>query len=192
MKQNKIAITGGIGSGKSAVAGILQSIGYVVIDCDEITRQLYQKQSTVKLIADAFGAEFVADGKVDKKKLGAAVFSDEAKLKKLNSIVHPLIFEELNRQAENCGKETVFVEIPLLFETGMQKAFDKIWLVTASEKTRIERVKSRDGLDEVQIKNRINSQMKDEQKVKFVNAVINNDGNLQDLKTAVETCLKKL
>ncbi len=192
MNRIKIALTGGIGSGKSAVAAILQRHGYFVIDCDEITKKLYQKQSTVKLIADTFGCEFVSDSKIDTKKLGAAVFADEKKLKKLNLLVHPLIFEEMKAQTEKSGADIVFVQIPLLFETCMQNYFDKIWLITAKEEARISRVKNRDNLDETQIKNRINSQMKDEEKAKFADVVINNDGSLQDLQETVANCIKNL
>ena len=136
MRQNKkIAITGGIGSGKSAVSQILASKGYFVLDCDQITKQLYQKDQTTSAICQNFGQEFVVDGKVDTKKLGAYVFADESRVKKLNEVMHPLIFAELDRQIVESGARVVFVQIPLLFETGMQNEFDDIWLVTADEYT---------------------------------------------------------
>ena len=110
MKQNKkIAITGGIGSGKSAVSQILASKGYFVLDCDHITKQLYQKQRTVEQIAQNFGSEFVADGKVDTRKLGAYVFADQSRVAKLNSVMNPLIFDELDRQINESGQKVVFV-----------------------------------------------------------------------------------
>lgn len=192
MKQIKIAITGGIGSGKSTVAEVLKNKGCFVIDCDDITKQLYKNDITAKLIAENFGNEFVRDGKTEVKKLASVVFADENKLQKLNAIMHPLIFGELDRQMSTCGKDVVFVQIPLLFETGKQNMFDKIWLVTAKEETRINRVKYRDGLDETQIKNRIKNQMNDEKKAKFAHTIINNDGSLRQLQEVIEECLKNL
>lgn len=193
MKQNKkIAITGGIGSGKSAVSQILASKGYFVVDCDQITKQLYQKQKTVEQIAQNFGNQFVCDGKVDTKKLGAYVFADQHRVQKLNSVMHPLIFEELDRQIDESGQKIVFVQIPLLFETGMQNQFDDVWLVTADEQTRIQRVVIRDGLDVEQIKNRIKNQMDDEKKSQFVHTIIKNDGDLQQLEVVVDSCIKGL
>ena len=193
MKQNKkIAITGGIGSGKSVVSQILASKGYFVLDCDQITKQLYQKQKTVEQIAQNFGGEFVCDGKVDTKKLGAYVFADKQRVQQLNSVMHPLIFEELDRQIDESGQKIVFVQIPLLFETGMQNQFDDVWLVTADEQTRIQRVIARDGLDVEQIKNRIKNQMDDEKKSQFVHTIIKNDGDLQQLEVVVDSCIKGL
>ena len=193
MKQNKkIAITGGIGSGKSAVSQILASKGYFVLDCDVITKQLYQKEQTIKAINQNFGCEFVFDGKVDTKKLGAYVFADEKRVQKLNQVMHPLIFDELDRQIVESGQKVVFVQIPLLFETGMQNNFDDIWLVTANEQTRIKRVIVRDNLDVEQIKNRIKNQMDDEKKSQLVHTIIKNDGTLEELSSVVESCIKGL
>ena len=193
MRQNKkIAITGGIGSGKSAVSQILASKGYFVLDCDQITKQLYQKDQTTSAICQNFGQEFVVDGKVDTKKLGAYVFADESRVKKLNEVMHPLIFAELDRQIVESGARVVFVQIPLLFETGMQNEFDDIWLVTADEQTRINRVVVRDNIDVEQIKNRIKNQMNDEQKSKFVHTIIKNDGSFEQLQSVVERCIKGL
>ena len=193
MKQNKkIAITGGIGSGKSAVSQILASKGYFVLDCDQITKQLYQKDQTTNAICQNFGCEFVVAGKVDTKKLGAYVFADKTRVQKLNEVMHPLIFAELDRQIIESGESVVFVQIPLLFETGMQNQFDDIWLVTADEQTRISRVTVRDNLDVEQIKNRIKNQMNDEQKSKFVHTIIKNDGSFEQLQSVVESCIKGL
>ena len=193
MRQNKkIAITGGIGSGKSAVSQILESKGYFVLDCDQITKQLYKKQQTIEAIETNFGSQFVFDGGVDTKKLGAYVFAQQDRVKKLNAVMHPLIFAELDRQIEASGKNIVFVQIPLLFETGMQNHFDDVWLVTADEQTRIQRVVARDGLDIEQIKNRIKNQMDDEKKSQFVHTIIKNDGDLQQLDSVVQKCTEGL
>ena len=193
MRQNKkIAITGGIGSGKSAVSQILASKGYFVLDCDQITKQLYQKQRTTEQIATNFGNEFVVDGKVDTKKLGAYIFADKSRVEKLNAIMHPLIFDELDRQINESGQKIVFVQIPLLFETGMQNQFDDVWLVVADEQTRISRVVVRDNLDVEQIKNRIKNQMDDEKKSKFVHTIIKNNGTFKELECAVDECIKRL
>ncbi|MBR5145929.1 MAG: dephospho-CoA kinase [Clostridia bacterium] len=193
MKQNKkIAITGGIGSGKSAVSQILASKGWFVLDCDQITKQLYQKQATTDAISINFGSEFVVDGRVDTKKLGAYVFADQSRVQKLNQVMHPLIFAELDKQIVESGQKVVFVQIPLLFETGMQNEFDDVWLVVADEQTRISRVVVRDNLDVEQIKNRIKNQMDDEKKAQFVHTIIKNNGTLNQLEKAVDECIKRL
>ena len=193
MKQNKrIAITGGIGSGKSAVSQILASKGWFVLDCDQITKQLYQNKKTTDKIAQNFGSEFVVDGRVETKKLGAYIFADKSRVQKLNAVMHPLIFEELDRQIAESGQKVVFVQIPLLFETGMQNNFDDVWLVVADEQTRISRVIARDNLDIEQIKNRIKNQMDDEKKSKFVHTIIKNNGTLGELEKAVDECIKRL
>lgn len=193
MKPNKvIALTGGIGSGKSKVAQILQSEGCFVLDCDQITKQLYQKQGVLDMIADNFGKNFVVGGKLDVKNFAAQVFADGAQVQKLNGLMHPLIFAEMDRQIAESGQKTVFVQIPLLFETGAQDRFDEVWLITAPESVRVRRVKARDGIDEEQIKNRIKNQMSDEKKAEFAHTIINNDGDEQKLSAAVKDCVKGL
>ena len=132
------------------------------------------------------------DGKVDTKKLGAYIFADKSRVEKLNAIMHPLIFDELDRQINESGQKIVFVQIPLLFETGMQNQFDDVWLVVADEQTRISRVVVRDNLDVEQIKNRIKNQMGDEKKSKFVHTIIKNNGTFKELECAVDECIKRL
>lgn len=193
MKPSKvIAITGGIGSGKSAVSDILESAGYFVVDCDAITREIYDGEEAKKAIEKAFGQEFVRGGSVDRKKLGAYVFADAQRVKKLNEITHPLIFGRLRQVVEGSGKDVVFVQIPLLFETGRQNDFDKIWLVTADAETRVRRVKQRDGLDEKQIYARIKNQLSDEKKAAFAHTIIKNDGTVDDLRKQVLALVREL
>ena len=106
--------------------------------------------------------------------------------------MHPLILAELDKQIVESGQKVVFVQIPLLFETGMQNEFDDVWLVVADEQTRISRVVVRDNLDVEQIKNRIKNQMDDEKKAQFVHTIIKNNGTLNQLEKAVDECIKRL
>lgn len=193
MRPNKvIALTGGIGSGKSAVSAILEEYGCFVVDCDAITKQIYKDRGTAERVSDAFGGGFMTDGGLDFKKLGAYVFRDGQRVARLNAITHPLIFGRLNEILDGCGKDVAFVQIPLLFETGRQNDFDEIWLVTADEKTRAARVSVRDGIDGRQVADRIKNQLPDEKKAPFAHTIIKNDGTLDDLRAQVKARLTEL
>ena len=193
MRPNKvIALTGGIGSGKSAVAAILEEYGCFVVDCDAITKQIYKDRGTAERVSDAFGGGFMTDGGLDFKKLGAYVFRDAQRVARLNAITHPLIFGRLKEILDGCGKDVAFVQIPLLFETGRQNDFDEIWLVTAGEKTRAARVSARDGIDGRQVADRIKNQLPDEKKAPFAHTIIKNDGTLDDLRAQVKARLTEL
>ena len=150
MKQSniKIAVTGGIGSGKSTVCNLIAKLGYPVYSCDEIYAELFVSGAFLKEIIAEFGDK-VADGKgrIDRKKLAAEVFSDDSKLERLNAITHPAIFSEMFRRAEE-RKGLVFFEVPVLFEGGYQKLFDEIIVVMRDMADRVECIKKRDGRSE--------------------------------------------
>jgi dephospho-CoA kinase len=158
-----IALTGGIGSGKSNVAATYRSIGVKVVNADDISRALTgPRGEALPLIRQAFGvAVFHADGTLDRAALGRLVFSDPSARGVLNELMHPMITQHVAlelRALADAGESAVLLEIPLLFETGMDQLADAVICVTAPEETRIRRIQRRDGLTRAEALARIRSQ----------------------------------
>jgi dephospho-CoA kinase len=189
-----IAITGGFGSGKSTVAGYIEELGYKVIYTDDFTKKLMTEFDPLKneLILE-FGAEtYSQDGSLNKDYLKSKVFcaNDECKknLSKLNSIVHPYVLVEREKLIEEYianGATHVFVESALIYEAGIEEFFDYVISVFSNEDTVIRRALAK-GLSETEIKQRLENQMSPEEKRKLADFVIDNKGNLDDLKKAVD------
>lgn len=183
MRQNKIiriAITGGIGSGKSTVSGILKSFALPVFSCDEIYSELCGRGEFLSKLEKEFGEVLSADGALDRKKLSKIVFNDASSLKKLNAITHPAIMEELFSRTKNLPLS--FCEVPLLFENGFEKLFEGVIVVLRGKNERIESITQRDKISSAEALLRINSQF-DYDKNSFAQYyVIHNDGNLTDLR----------
>lgn len=192
MKQNKIiAVTGGIGSGKSTVVGLLNQRGYAVLSCDEIYTELLKDGKFLSGLKALFGDDIVKDGRLDRKKLSALVFSDEAALKKLDGYTHPEIYKELLNRARR-AEGTCFCEVPLLFEDGAQALFDGVIVVLRDRDKRLEGVKLRDGCSESQADSRIKSQFNYDNFNFEQYYVIHNNGDLQQLNKNIGEVLKKL
>ncbi|MDE6585657.1 MAG: dephospho-CoA kinase [Clostridia bacterium] len=192
MMQNniKIAITGGIGSGKSSVAQLIRELGYTVLSCDEIYSELLQNNNFLSVLEKEFGGVIADDGSLDRCKLSELVFNNKDALTKLNSITHPAIMKEVfsKLQRERIG----FCEVPLLFENGFEKLFDEVIVVLRDESERIKSVSLRDGLDLECIKKRLYVQI-DYQNYTFTKYyVIHNDGNLSELSAKTAEIIKKL
>lgn len=176
----KVAITGNIASGKSAVEKILESKGFKVYDTDKIAHEILENSSEVK---DAFGT-------TDRKKIAKIVFSNSEKLKQLESIIHPRVKDELNKIFLSDLK-IVFVSVPQLFETDFDKLFDKIIYVTADRKIRLERLMKRNSLSKEEALIRVNAQKEDKKKENS-DFVIENDSDLANLEVQVEKVLSIL
>ena len=176
-----IAITGGIGSGKSVVARMVQVMGYEVYDCDSRAKTLMVEDSDVhNALVQAFGSEiYKADGSIDRQHLSAIAFSDKDALARLNAIVHPATALDMKRWADNqaiAGASIAFVETALLRTAGLDKHVDAIWHVTAPANVRIERVMTRSGLTAEQVTDRIAAQQC-EDSIKPDEQAIINDNN---------------
>ncbi len=187
MTQSKrIAVTGGIGSGKSAVMEILAEMGYPVFSCDEISHALWQDEDYLSTLSAAFPACSPA-GRIDKQKLSALVFSDEAARKRLEKIAHPRIMQELLREmtAPAC-----FAEVPLLFEGGFASLFDGVLLVERERGSRIGAVMQRDGLTQEETERRISAQLSDPEREKEGVVILKNDGTVEELKEKVKNSLR--
>ena len=186
-----IGLTGGIGTGKSSVTAILRDLGAAFIDADQVGWEAYRKDSTgFDAIILAFGDGVVADdGEIDRKALGQIVFSDSNRMSELTGIVWPLIGEsvkgQLNRNREQGAAVTV-VEAAVLFEAQWESMFDEVWVVTTPREAVESRLTERDGISATEIEARISSQMMEEERVQRGDAIINNDGDLKNLRSMVE------
>jgi len=183
----KVAVTGGIGSGKSAVGEILQELGAVIIDSDELARTVIERGSPgYDQVLAAFGDEILTAGEIDRAKLAGLVFTKPELRKKLEGIVHPLVREAAEGIMRSIPAESVVVnEIPLLFETDGAKRFDFVIAVQAPIELRIERLTQR-GMKQYEIEKRLAAQASDEQRASIAHAVVVNDGSIEALRAKVE------
>ena len=183
-----IGITGGIGSGKSTVARILADLGAPVIDADKVGHTIYEPAGPAyQELVNAFGQDILApDGSIDRKKLGAIVFSDSAALKKLNAIVHPKMFERMRAMTAAMRKggerRPIVIEAAVLIEANWIALCNEVWLVTASRERVVERVARDRGMKPEQTAARIKAQLSDAERRRHATLVIENDGTIDELK----------
>ncbi|GAA8012671.1 dephospho-CoA kinase [Helicobacter pylori] len=192
--KNAIALTGGIGTGKSTTIKILESQGYQILDADKIAHQLLQEHRFE--IAQHFGSDILEKDILNRKKLGAIVFQNANELKWLEDFLHPLIRECMLKKAYELEKnhQAYFLDIPLFFEVGGKKCYpvSKVVLIYAPRVLQIERLLERDKLKETEILQRLACQMDIEQKRTLSDCIIDNSSNLKDLNKQVERFLKTL
>jgi len=180
----KIAVTGGIGSGKSLVCHYFESAGYLIINADSIAKNIMQNDpGVIDKIKKAFGNDVYTGNQLNKEFISKRIFSNKADLKKINSIVHPVTIQKINEIADNelLLKNIVFVESALIFEAKREKYFDYILLVSAPLNMRINRIIARDNLRKSEIVSRMENQLDDDEKKKKAHFVINNDSDIDDL-----------
>ncbi len=185
----KLGLTGGVGSGKSTVAAVLQACGAGLFDADAVSRELTAANGgAMPLIAQAFGAGVVAaDGSLDRAAMRKLVFEDADQRKRLESIVHPMIAQRREAFVKACAGRTVVFDVPLLAESAAWRArVDRIVVVDCLESTQVGRVMARSGLSAIEIQSIMNSQATRAQRRAVADAVIYNEGlSLQDLKQVV-------
>jgi len=196
-KMKRIGITGGIGSGKTEVTNIIREEGYIVIDADEISRELAKPGGPVlERLNNEIGQHvFSEDGHLDRKALAALMFNDPETLETVNRIFHPEIkrrISDLISIAASENRKAVFISAPLLFESGADKETDEVWLVTADDDIRIKRTAERDGISEKEVSERIRNQMPETEKLKKADVIIENNGSLEQLRSEIKTLLYKL
>ena len=180
-----VALTGGIATGKSTVAKFFSFFGFTVIDADNIAHEVLDQQ--YKAVGKLFGDEVIKNKKVKRKKLGKIVFKDEKKRKELEALVHPLIYEEIERlsEAEDRLAKPYLIDIPLFFET-KRYPIEKSLLVYTDKKTQIKRLMHREGYSKKEAKRRIDSQLDIEKKRKKSDYIIDNMDDLNHLKNECE------
>ena len=177
----KVAIVGNIASGKSEVKNILLSMGYKVLDTDTVSHSLLQNDIEIKQTFKDY--DVFENSEISRKKLGELVFSNQNLLANLESILHPKVkIAILDFFNVNKNEDTLFVEIPLLFEAGMQDLFDDILFVYASDDVRKKRLINRNGFSDEYAQKRMDSQLPQEDKIKQATIVINNENSIEDLK----------
>ena len=192
MMQNnvKIAITGGICSGKSTVARMIEEQGYTVFSCDEIYRELSEDGNFTDLLVQEFGNIKNIDGTLDRKKLSEIVFGNKEKLNKLNALTHPEIMKKAMERMS--GEGVFFCEVPLLFEGGFHSLFDNVIVVLRDKAVRMRELMQRAEINEVQAKLRMNSQFNYENYNFIKYYVIHNMDNLTNLRESVLSVVEKI
>lgn len=195
-----IGLTGNIGSGKSMVAQHLKKLGAEVIDTDQIARNIVEPgKPALAEIVNIFGPGVLNnDGTLNRQALADIIFKDPETREKLNSIMHPRIIrkveENIARYKNYRGPKApaLVIEAPLLFETGMEKLMDEVWLVTVDMPVQLQRIMDRDHVVEKQARHRIASQMSQAAKIKRAHRVIDNNGPPEMTLNRVTTIWKKI
>ena len=188
-----VALTGGIGSGKSLVANYFFSLGAEVIDADQLARQAIERGSEgFDEVLTAFGDGILKDGDIDRRALGEFIFSEPDKRKLLEGIIHPIVQQALADARKSLVDDQILIyEIPLLVETNAASKFDLVITVEAPLDTRIDRLKKR-GLLQYEIEKRIANQVTPEARKAVANIVIENNGSEEELLRKVETIWEEL
>jgi len=189
-----IGITGGIASGKSTFLAILGDNGFHTISADDIVGKLYQKKAPgykglIKLKIDGL---FDKDGNLNKKKLREIIFSDSSTKDRVEEIIHPFVIEEIKKQIQASTSNKVVVEIPLLFEVGLENICTYTVTISAKKELMIKNIKDRYVIGKNEAEKMINSQMDIKIKMKKSDFVIINDGNLEDFKCKTLEFIKNL
>lgn len=184
----RVAITGGIGSGKSTVAEQFAALGATISDADDISHRLTGPGGeALSEIAAAFGTEMIdAAGALNRAQLRARVFADPAARRRLEAILHPMIRARMIAETESIEGPYALLVIPLLFETGQQALVDRVLVVDVPESVQIARVRARSGLDDTEIARIMASQIGREQRCAGADDIIDNNGDLADLRPSIE------
>ncbi|SEP87090.1 dephospho-CoA kinase [Streptococcus equinus] len=191
-----IGITGGIASGKSTVVAEIRKHGYQVIDADQVVHELQAKGGKLyQALCNWLGTDILQEnGELDRKKLGQLIFSSKDMLEKSSRLQNGIIREELARRRDELAKtqDVFFMDIPLLIEHDYMEWFDDIWLVHLDEKTQLERLVMRNHFSKEEAKKRMASQMSTEAKKPYADKLLDNSGDLTELKAQVNQLLQEL
>ena len=193
----RLGLTGGIASGKSAVAAMLRELGFPVVDADSASHKLMEPgQAAHGEIMRAFGAGIAdASERIDRAKLAAIVFADPAKLKRLNAILHPrveqVVFRQFEEWQKNGVRDAAFVEAALLVEAGMDKKLDGLLVAWCEPAQQLERLRAR-GMSEADARRRMAAQLPLEEKMKHATEKINCSGTLEETRAQVQALAAKL
>jgi len=191
----KIGVTGGIGSGKSKFCEYLKNKKFVVINTDDLSKELLTNNKKIKdQVLETFGPDSYKNNKPDKNYLSEIVFSDPENVYKINSILHPVVIEEINKLIEKYStkEKIIFVEAALIYEAEMENLFDYVILITADEKTRMQRKAKNDNMSEEEFLKRNENQITDAEKKKAADFVFENNSSINELQKKADILLLML
>lgn len=191
----KVGITGNIAAGKSTVEEFLKEKGYKVLDADDLAHDLLREKSVKAKIIEAFdGYDIIENGELSRPKLGNIIFTSQKDRQLLESILHPLIKDEIRQffSASEKREDIVFVSVPMLFEAKFEDVFDKIVLVYADDDIRMQRLIDRNDLNEEMAQNRLDIQMSQDKKKPLSAFILFNNESLDDLIVQVDDLVEKL
>ena len=185
-----IGLTGGVGSGKSTVAEMLRELGATVIDADEATHAVYAPGTPgFDAVVREFGPEFVRDGAIDRRLLGALIFADEEARQRLNAVVHPLVRDWMaarTMEAIERGVEIVIQDVPLLYENNLESLFSSVLLVWTPPEVQLQRLVTGRGVPAERARAMIAAQMPIDEKRRRAHHVIDNSGSIEQTRAQVE------
>jgi len=192
-----IGLTGGIGSGKSTVSGMLAQLGAVILNADEVGHETLKPGTEAwQEIASTFGQGVVKDnGEIDRGKLSEIVFNNPEALARLNSIMHPRMYRAMKRSIEERqrqGAEVIVLEAAILVEANWTPLVDEVWVTTAPEATVVRRLRDSKGLTEAQALARIRSQLPPQERAKHADVIIDNDCELEEVEARVKELWRAL
>jgi len=193
-----VALTGGIGSGKSTVAGMFKDEGAYVIDFDQLARSVVEPDKPAwRDIVDYFGPEILSPNRtLNRSALAEIVFSDDESRKALEGFTHPRIFEESDALVKAIKRKdpfsVVIIDFPLLFELELNKKFDRVIVVYVPRAVQLKRIIERDGLAREEAEKRLNSQVSIEEKRSLSDYIINSEGDLNDTRNQVRKAINEL
>jgi len=191
-----IGLTGGVGSGKSTVAGILAELGAAIVDADEASHAVYAPGTAgFDAVVREFGPEYVREGVIDRARLGRLVFDDEDARRRLNAIVHPLVRDWMAQrtvEAAGRGADVIVQDVPLLYENGLEDLFSSVVLVYTPEEVQLERLVEGRGMTEERARAMIAAQMPIEEKRRRAHHVIDNTGTVEQTRRQVEEMWRQM
>lgn len=200
MKRSKrIGLTGSIATGKSEASAFLRSLGYPVIDADQIARQVVEPGTAgLEKIREIFGDTILTcDGTLNRTKLGELIFHDEAKRQQLNAALHPLVIDEMVHRGQQYKSPLLFFDVPLLIETKLYEknsplALDEVWLIATNPKVQLQRLMKRDKIPLDYAKQKIASQMSVADKLVFADRIFDNSGDVEHLHHILQHACRQL
>lgn len=184
----KVGITGGIGSGKSLACRYLEELGYKVIYADKIAKELYaSNKALLKKLAGEFGKSILnIDGTLNRINARKVIFSNKKNIKRVNSIVHPFVFREMDRIVAAIKDRIIFFEAAIMFESGSYKRMNYVVLIYADKETRIKRIINRDGVKRSDVLKLMKLQLDEREKLKRADFVIKNNSTAAELKKKIK------
>ena len=189
-----VGLTGGIGSGKTAVSDCFEELGIVIVDADLASRVVVEKgKPCLEQISERFGQDILNEaGELDRAKLREIIFNSDEEKDWLESLLHPAIARQIQDELKASTSPYSILVSPLLLETGQKDYCDKVLVVDVPVETQVERTLKRDGVSEAQVQSIIKAQISRQKRLELANEVIINDGSLEDLKLAVNQLHKKI